>query len=64
VASRSGIRIIPDRVTANAPKQRIPQSAVDRPPQPALDHALDEIRKRYGRGTERVVAMQLEYPRP
>lgn len=64
VPSKNGIGIIPDRLAADAPNQRLPHSAVDRPPALALDQALGQIGARYGRQTERLVAMQLEYPRP
>ena len=60
VVTRTGMRIIPDRATAEAPAQLLPAIG-DRPPASALDAALGAIERRYGEGTARVVAMQLEY---
>jgi putative intracellular protease/amidase len=63
VATRSGIRIVPDQVATNRPAEhRVP--AIGRlPPAQALDHALQGIASRYGGHTANFVAMQLEYPR-
>jgi putative intracellular protease/amidase len=59
--SRSGVQIVPDRVTSTWPAAtRL--SAINRRPAQALDEALDGIRARYGVRTADFVAMQLEYP--
>lgn len=64
VASRNGIRIIPDALSGNNPvKERAPQFSNQKPAN-ALDQALVAIATRYGDATANVVAMQLEYPRP
>jgi hypothetical protein len=62
VTTRNGIRILPDRVTASWPGDRLvtPQAGT---PWAAWDAALAEIGDRYGTPTADVVAMQLEYPR-
>ncbi|HEU5050501.1 MAG TPA: DJ-1/PfpI family protein [Gemmatimonadales bacterium] len=60
VRTRAGARIIPDRPAGQASAQRLPAIG-DRPPAHALDDALGAIEQRYGDGTSRVVAMQLEY---
>ena len=63
VATRSGLRILPDQVADDWPAEaRLPAIGAA-PPARALDMALDAIESRYGRGTANVVAMQLEYPR-
>jgi putative intracellular protease/amidase len=57
-----GLSILPDRVVAEWPaRQRLPHIGKLRPA-PALDQALQDIRRRYGADTARFVAMQLEYP--
>jgi len=59
VATRGGIRVIPD-------SDRSPDDVVaigDRAPAQALDAALSNIETRYGARTRYVVAMQLEYPK-
>ncbi|WP_133492682.1 DJ-1/PfpI family protein [Alcanivorax sp. 24] len=62
VASRGGIRLLADQVRRDWPRsQRLPPPA-QQPPAGVLDQTLREIRQRYGQGTARVVAMQLEYP--
>lgn len=59
--TRNGVRIIPDYV--GAVPQGSQRLAVKRePPALALDQALAAIGGRYGAGTARFVAMQLEYP--
>ena len=63
VASRSGLRIIPDRVATDWPDEQLVPAFADRKPAEALDQALLQIEARYGNRTARVVAMQLEYPR-
>jgi transcriptional regulator GlxA family with amidase domain len=62
VETRSGVRILPDLVSANVPQdQRLP--TIERlHPSDALNQALRAIEDRYGRNTAHVVAMQLEYP--
>jgi putative intracellular protease/amidase len=62
-ASLNGIRIIPDRVTANWPAQRLLPPIASPKPASALDAALGAIAARYGTPTADFVAMQLEYPR-
>jgi len=63
VESRNGLRVIPDRSSADWPADRRLSTFPDRKPAEALDHALDAITARYGERTASVVAMQLEYPR-
>jgi putative intracellular protease/amidase len=61
VETRSGLRIVPDRVATSWPAtRRLPE--IDSPPAIALDETLRAIAARYGRPTADVVAMQLEYP--
>ena len=62
VESRSGIRIVPDRVPAEGEGFFQPLSGNLLPPAPALDDALGKIAGRYGNQTRDFVAMQLEYP--
>ena len=61
-ASLNGIRIIPDRVAANWPAQRLLPPIASPKPASALDAALAAIAARYGMPTANFVAMQLEYP--
>ncbi|MBH5389199.1 DJ-1/PfpI family protein [Bradyrhizobium diversitatis] len=61
--SRSGLRILPDRIAADWPAKQTPPAAVDLPPARALDQTLQSIDARYGPRTADFVAMQLEYPR-
>jgi putative intracellular protease/amidase len=64
VPTRSGLLITPDKVEAGWPAgQMLPAVGARRPAQ-ALDAALAAIEMRYGAATAKVVAMQLEYPRP
>ncbi|RYE82833.1 MAG: transcriptional regulator [Hyphomicrobiales bacterium] len=63
VTTRSGVRLIPDRVTAAA-GERLPHGWASKRPTEALGAALQLIGARYGQATAHVVAMQLEYPRP
>ena len=63
VRSRHGARIVPDRVVADWPAERM-LPAVGNQPARALDDALAGIEARYGRRTADFVATQLEYPRP
>lgn len=62
VTTRSGLRIIPDRVAANWPAERLIAPQADTP-WASWNTALAEITTRYGASTADVVAMQLEYPR-
>ena len=62
IATRNGIRIVPDRVDA-LPQDDVVDSLGNRPPAQALDEVLSSIETRYGPRTRYVVAMQLEYPR-
>jgi transcriptional regulator GlxA family with amidase domain len=62
VATRSGLRVIPDRVASAWPDANVIPSFEHRPPVQALDAALEAIADRYGAPTASVVAMQLEYP--
>jgi putative intracellular protease/amidase len=61
--SLSGIRILPDKVRARWPAERLLPAIKERQPAKALDEALDGIAARYGARTADFVAMQLEYPR-
>jgi putative intracellular protease/amidase len=63
IRSRNGVRIVPDRVASDWPKNERAAALGDRPPALALDTTLADIESRYGAGTRYVVAMQLEYPR-
>jgi hypothetical protein len=60
VATRSGLRVIPDRATGAWPDAL--RLKIGAPPAAALEQALGEIAARYGSATRSVVAMQLEYP--
>jgi putative intracellular protease/amidase len=62
VETRNGIRVIPGRITASWPTERL-LPAIDPQPARALDDALDGITDRYGSRTADFVAMQLEYSR-
>lgn len=61
--TRSGIRILPDRVATRWPAERLLPAIEGRRPADALDQALHGITARYGSRTADFVAMQLEYPR-
>lgn len=61
--SRSGLRILPDRIATDWPARQMPPAAVGLPPARALDQTLEAIDARYGARTADFVAMQLEYPR-
>jgi putative intracellular protease/amidase len=63
IATRSGIRVIPDHVGNDWPKEDVVVGSQDRAPAQALDQTLSDIATRYGPRTRYVVAMQLEYPR-
>lgn len=62
-ATRNGMRILPDQVTASWPADRLLAAVGDRAPAAALEQALRDIDARYGASTGDLVAMQLEYPR-
>jgi hypothetical protein len=63
LATRNGIRIVPEEVAADWPaERRLPAIGVT-PPAKALDQTLAAIEERYGMPTADFVAMQLEYPR-
>nr|GAJ36200.1 putative intracellular protease/amidase [Bradyrhizobium sp. DOA9] len=61
--SRSGLRILPDRIAENWPAEQTLPNAGASPPARALDETLRAIEARYGARTADFVAMQLEYPR-
>jgi putative intracellular protease/amidase len=63
LATRNGIRILPDRVATNWPAEHLLPAIGDRPPAKALDEVLHAIAARYGVPTADFVAVQLEYPR-
>jgi hypothetical protein len=63
VATRNGIRVLPDRATADQVNARPVSTFPRRPPAEALDQTLEAITSRYGKKTADMVAMQLEYPR-
>ncbi|MGH6643764.1 MAG: DJ-1/PfpI family protein [Bradyrhizobium sp.] len=63
LATRNGIRIVPDKVAADwQPERRLPAIGNGQP-EHALKQALAGIEARYGMPTADFVAMQLEYPR-
>ena len=62
VETRNGIRVIPEKVTADWPAGQYVEAVADQPPARALDLVLHAIAERYGIRTSDVVAMQLEYP--
>jgi transcriptional regulator GlxA family with amidase domain len=61
-ASRNGLRILPDRVSATWPAGDMLPAIEHRQPARALDDALHGIASRYGTRTAEFVARQLEYP--
>ncbi len=61
VATRGGLRIVPDRTGTQWPASRT-VAVGDLPPMQALDRMLGLIAVRYGADTASIVAMQLEYP--
>ncbi|MCW5693331.1 MAG: DJ-1/PfpI family protein [Pseudolabrys sp.] len=63
VATRSGLRIIPDRTMNASQHDLISVSIGDDRPAKVLDDTLATIGQRYGGRTADVVAMQLEYLR-
>ncbi|MBN8989515.1 MAG: DJ-1/PfpI family protein [Rhizobiales bacterium] len=63
LATRGGIRIVPDQVAVDWPTQRrLPAISVE-PPAGLLDQTLSAIGARYAAPTADLVAMQLEYQR-
>ena len=62
VATRSGLRIVPDQAGATWPEERRVPGFSDRRPAQALDDTLLSIASRYGTRTADFVATQLEYP--
>jgi hypothetical protein len=54
--TRSGLRVLPDRVAATWPADESLTAVGTQPPAQALDLALQTIARRYGKPTERVVA--------
>lgn len=63
VTTRSGLRILPDRVSTNWPGTQL-DPYWEQPAAVALDGALTGIGARYGTSTRRLVEMQLEYSPP
>ncbi|MCD6671871.1 MAG: DJ-1/PfpI family protein [Burkholderiaceae bacterium] len=63
IVTAHGIRILPGRNMEDWPEDHIVSIFPDQPPAAALDRSLRAIAGRYGEGTTRMVAMQLEYPR-
>jgi len=63
VATRNGIRVIPDNASSDRSQEDVVAAFADRAPAQALDEALSNIESRYGPRTRYIVAMQLEYPR-
>lgn len=61
--SRSGLRILPDRIAGSWPAEQVLPDAGASLPARALDETLRAIETRYGARTADFVAMQLEYPR-
>jgi len=62
LATRTGLRIIPDQFVASWPATHLLPLLTDQKPAEALDAALSNIAGRYGAHTADFVAMQLEYP--
>ncbi len=63
VETRTGLRIVPDRIAAREGAPPFILATDNHPPAIALDETLNAISTRYGERTAYVVAMQLEYPR-
>jgi putative intracellular protease/amidase len=63
ILTSNGMRVIPDRIVADWPEDRL-LPPVGILPARVLDDALGRIGSRYGEPTADFVAMQLEYPRP
>lgn len=64
VVTAGGVRILPGRAAPEWPQERIVSIFPGQPPAAALERSLRAIAGRYGEDTARMVAMQLEYPRP
>lgn len=62
IVTANGIHILPGQVADAWPQERTVSILSDQRPETTLDLNLQAIAQRYGRGTARVVAMQLEYP--
>lgn len=63
VETRNGVRLVPDEVAADWPRERRVVFVPDQKPAEALERTLGSIADRYGAATSDIVAMQLEYPR-
>jgi transcriptional regulator GlxA family with amidase domain len=63
IETKNGVRVLPDRASADWPEPTQVSTFPDGKPAEALDQALLAIASRYGDRTADVVAMQLEYPR-
>jgi putative intracellular protease/amidase len=63
LATRTGLRIVPDDLVASWPANRLLMPFAGQKPAEALDSTLSNIASRYGARTADFVAMQLEYPR-
>ncbi len=63
VETRNGIRVIPDQIVMDWPREKRVSVYPDQRPAEALGGTLQDIADRYGESTKYVVAMQLEYPR-
>jgi len=64
VETRDGIRILPDRISADWSPQKLVSTYPGTSPAVALDRTLAALATNYGKPTANVVAMQLEYPGP
>jgi putative intracellular protease/amidase len=62
VTTRAGLQLLPDRAQAEPGAEWLATPAA--PAAAALEQALSAIAERHGRGTARLVALQLEYPSP
>ncbi len=62
IRTRSGIRIVPDQVGKDWPKEDLVATLAEQAPVQTLNATLSSIESRYGARTRNVVAMQLEYP--
>jgi putative intracellular protease/amidase len=63
VETRNGVRIYPEKAARDWPAALLLEPIGGEPAADALDDALRQITVRYGIGTARFVAMQLEYTR-
>jgi putative intracellular protease/amidase len=63
VETRNGVRIYPEKAAGDWPAALLLEPIGSEPAADALDEALRQITVRYGIGTARFVAMQLEYTR-